>query len=306
MRIFLIILFGFVLGGAFTAMSMPVFAQEAAENMPVDEAPFDNSTLREDNQIIAFVGRKVFVREDENYPIFQKTNHKNESGEDDYVLVGSRYEVRFEILDLISGEYENKTIDFYTYTYNRAPRASEYKTALIFIEDGPKIRENSLFEMEVHRTTDGDWAACGDAYYQYDPEEEDKEPLEPISFLEPVTVNLSSLFWTVTDNLEEGDVINDAERAELQADIDEENKETNRLFQPPIWKREGPIATCQLGTRVRDLYAFQYQTWILPEKREEICEMRTETPFEVLEEDLEAKRQFIDDCTDLLEIQNLP
>ena len=65
MRIFPFILLSVVLGAA-----MPLWAQDAAESPTVDEAPFDASTLRKDGQIIAFVGRKVFLRRDENYPIF--------------------------------------------------------------------------------------------------------------------------------------------------------------------------------------------------------------------------------------------
>jgi len=300
MRIFLFILLSVVL-----AIAAPVWGQADAS---LDETPFDNSTLREDGQIIAFVGKKVFVREDENFSKFLITNHKNENGEHDYVLVGSRYEARYEILDLVSGEYVGKTIDFYIYS-GGTPRFSKSENILIFIHDGPDSRIHSKYNFyEVHRTTDGDWAACGNAYVQYDPKEEEKnkEPLEPISFLHPVTVNVPSVMYKISDFYEEDEIITDSSRAEAQAEIDDYNKEDNALYQPPIWKRDGDIATCQMGTRVRDLYDFQNQTRFLPDHREEICEARHAEELEALGENHKAKRDLREDCEALLEIQNLP
>jgi len=291
MRRFLIILFGFVFG-----TTAPLWAQDAT----VDEAPFDNSTQREDGQIIAFVGRKVFVREDERPSVITETD---ENGEDTvYIIMDTRYEARYEILDLVTGDYAGDTIDFHAYDHYGIPRFSKSKNVLIFVHDRPVSRVHSKYNFyEVHRTEDGDWAACGDAYVQYDSEEEEqyKEPLEPISFLEPIIVNVPSLKGTLTDYFDEDEVITDADRAEAQAEIDEYYEEDSGLYKAPIWKREGDTATCQLGTRVRDLYEFQNQTRFLPEKREDIC-------YAQWVADGKPDNNFIDDCIDLMNIQNLP
>ena len=61
-----------------------------------------------------------------------------------------------------------------------------------------------------------------------------------------------------------------------------------------------------MGTRVQDLYEFQYQNWILLEKREEICEARHEDELEALKGDYDAERTLREDCKSLLKIQNLP
>jgi len=298
MRIFLFILLSVVL-----AIAAPVWGQADAS---LDETPFDNSTLREDGQIIAFVGKKVFVREDENFSKFLKTNHKNENGEHDYVLVGSRYEARYEILDLVSGEYVGKTIDFYIYS-GGTPREAKNPFFLIQSHAGLNIRMNNGAS-EIHRTTDGDWAVCGDVYTQYDTGHPryPREPLEPISFLDPVIVNVPSLKENLSDYFDEDEILSDTDRAETQTDIDEYYEFESGLYRPPIWKREGDKATCQMGIRAKDLYEFQYQTLILPEKREQICRNRHAIELEALGKNHQAKRTLRKNCEALLEIQNLP
>jgi len=287
----------------FTALAISLFTIEPSFAQ-YDGAPFDASQYSEDSQVIAFVGRKNFIREDENYP----PTHDNEA-EDIIIYMDGRYEARYEILNLISGVYNAPTLDFHAYDHYGMPRFSKFETVLIFVNDGPGGKVHSKYNFYVvHRTTDGDWAACGDAHVQYDSEEKDefKEPLESISFLEPVRVNVPSLKGKVSDYLDEDEIISDAERVELQTELDADYKEDNRFYQPPIWRRDGDIATCQLGTRVKDLFEFQNQTRFLPEKREEICRVRHAHELEALGNNHEAKRTLRNECEALLKIQNLP
>ena len=297
MRIFLFILLGFVLGAAAPVWGQDE-AQDAAESAAIDEAPFDNSTLREDGQIIAFVGRKVFVREDENWP----------PNDPDVIYLDSRYEAQYIILDRVSGEYAGDSIDFHAYDHYGMPRFSKPDNILIFVHDGPDSRVHSKYNYyEVHRTTDGDWAACGDDYYSHDPDDRaNNAPLEPIPFLEPVTLNIPSIMHKITDYFEEGEVVTDTERAEVQSEIDADNEKLMDILSTPIWKREGDTATCLLGGRVDDLYEYENQTRFLPNKRKKICRTHHSAELEALGEDWKAKRQLIDDCTALLKIQNLP
>ena len=303
MRIFLFILLGFVFGAA-----MPLWAQDEAESPAVDEAPFDASTLREDGQIIAFVGKKVFVRRENTDNV-----EKDENGEDNIVIRTFRYEARYEILDLVSGDYQENIIDFHT-TSHRASNSTEehelsdIETVLFILTEEQESGFSNENYTEVHRTTDGDWATCGNVYTHYDTDHPRyaREPLEPITFLEPIMINVPSLKENVSDFFDENEIISDTDRAESQADIDEYYKFESGLYRPPIWKRDGDIATCQMGTRVQDLYEFQYQTWILPEKREKICEARHEDELEALKGDYDAKTTLLDDCKSLLKIQNLP
>lgn len=288
MRIFLFILLGFVFGMG------SAFAQ--------DETSFDASTLGDDGDVIAFVGKKVFVRDDESWPPEQ-----NLSSDEDIIYMDGRYQARYQIETLVSGDYEGETIDFHAYDHYGIPRFSKSENVLIFVHDGRNNRWHSKYNFyEVHRTSDGDWAACGNAYVQNDPEEKEKEPLEVIPFLDPVEVNIPSLMSMVDDELEPDEVITDSERAEWQAELDVENAEKEGLYQAPIWVRDGDKATCRLGTRISNLYKFQNETRFLPDKRDDMCRARHSLELDGLGDDYKAKRTLIDDCTSLLKIQNLP
>ena len=273
----------------------PSFAQ--------DEVAFDSSTSGNSSDVIAFVGKKVLVQKDDKFPPKQDPEADNI-----VIYMDSRYKARYEILKLVSGNYESDFIDFYAYDHYGIPRFSKTEEAvLLFVHDGPENFVHSKYNFyEVRRTTDGDWAACGNAWTQYDSEETNKEPLEEISFLEPVEVNIPSLMQNIEDELEPGEILTDADRAEWQVEIDEENAATNELYQAPIWDRNGNIATCQLGTRVADLYRFQNVTRFLKDKRDDICRERFSEKLDALGKDYKAKRIVLDDCIALLEIQNLP
>jgi len=275
--------------GALLCISEPSFAQ--------DKVPFDASTSGTEENVLAFVGKKTFVRKDESWP----------PQDPDVIYMDSRYQARYKIGQLVAGEYDAETIDFHAYDHYGMPRFSRPKNVLIFVHDGPNTRWHSKYNFyEVHRTSDGDWAACGNAYVQNDPDEEQKEPLEAISFLYPVEVNVSSLLLFVEDEYEPDELVTDTERAEVQAELDEENAETEGLYQPPIWNRQGNVATCQMGTRVADLHKFQNESRFLPDRREKICHKRFAQEIEALEDDEDAQDALIDSCTSLLKIQNLP
>ena len=179
------------------------------------------------------------------------------------------------------------------------------------MHDTPEGRFHDKYNFyDVEPTSDGDWVSCGDTFTQSDENlaANEKEPLEPISFLEPWAEDVPSLFQKVDDVLagyyDDGEVITDDKRAELQSDIDLENAETDLYFQPPIWRREGSKAICELGTRVDDLYALQNRTKFLPKKRRDICQDRYEADIQDL--DYADRNQVLDRCVDLLEIQNIP
>jgi len=309
MRRFLIILFGFVLGGFLIGNPAQVTAQETDSGVVENKQPFDAIAQSEEGEIITFVGRKVFVREDENWTNFQKSDKPNENGEYDYLLRGSRNQARYEILHIVSGDHAGDLIDFYT--HDTVAQFSENDHVLFFLKLKKDQETNIRYDYgfyKVQRTQDGDWAACGDVYSHYDTDHPRyaREPLEPITFLEPVIVNVPSLREHISDIFDEDEIISDTDRAETQTEIDEYYEFESGLYRPPIWKRDGDTATCQLGTRVQDLYEFQNQTRFLPDKREDICEARHAEELKALGDDYDAKRTLRKDCKALLKIQNLP
>jgi len=278
-----------------------------------DEVAFDASTSGDGSDIIAFVGKKIFFqRNDPPGPSVTEEIVKSTGDEtEDEIIIkirNPRYESRFEILDLVEGNYAQEIIDFEAYFHVGTPLFSESENAfLVFVSDGMKNYNYIKYTTyEVHRTADGDWAACGDTWVQNDPEETEKEPLEKISFLEPVEVNIPSLMIQIEDQLEPDEIITDTERAEWQAELDEENAQIDGFYKAPIWKRDGNTATCLMGTRVKDLVKFQNQTRFLPEKRENICQKRYSKELDALGSDYKSKRAIMKDCTSLLKIQNLP
>lgn len=267
-----------------------------------DDLPFDASASQGDGRVIAFVGKKVFVREDESWPPEQ------DPSSDEFVLyMDSRYQARYEIETLVSGKHKGSIIDFHAYDHYGMPRMSEVENALIFVHDGPDFKVHSKYNYyEVHRTSDGDWAACGNAYVQNDPEEIYKEPLEPLRFLDPVEVDIPSLMFKMEDELDPDEVITDTERIQIQTQLDEENADVDGLYRAPIWRRDGNKATCSMGTRVADLYKFQNETRFLPDQRDDICRDRFADELEALGNDFKAQRNILEDCTSLLKIQNIP
>ena len=271
---------------------------------------FDNSSDRETSQILAFVGKKVFLSD---VPIKPDPTF-NENGEEDIIVFPQKlgFEARYEVLEMVSGEYDNSIIDLIAFSsYSENHELSDMDTVLVFVDEkqGERVL-GSYYFYKVNRTTDGDWATCGDSYTHNDPDLsiDEKEPLEPISFLEPWTADVPSFIQKVDDVLAEyyddGEVITDDKRVELQSDIDIENAEIDLYFQPSIWRREGSQAICELGIRVDDLFAFENRTIFLPEKRRDICQARHEADIQDL--DYADRNQVLDRCVDLLEIQNIP
>ncbi|GGX67705.1 hypothetical protein GCM10011309_16700 [Litorimonas cladophorae] len=267
-----------------------------------NEVPFDASSERSEHQIISIVAEKIFVARDQNFPPKRGSPEYDEN----IIHMDSRYQARYGVLKVVSGDFDAPVIDFEAYDHYGEPRFSKGDEAiLVFIHDGPHGRVHSKYNFySVYPTADGDWAACGDAYVQNDPKRKNKEPLEDISFLDPVEVNVPDFYVTLNDYVDEDDVVSDARKAEFQAEVVSENAEIDGLYQAPIWKRNGATATCLLGTRVVDLHAFQNETRFLPDQRDEICKIRHADELEGL--DWQDKRVIVKACADVLKIQNLP
>ena len=146
---------------------------------------FDNSSDRETPQILAFVGKKVFLSD---VPIKPDPTF-NENGEEDIIVFPQKlgFEARYEVLEMVSGEYDNSIIDLIAFSsYSENHELSDMDTVLVFVDEkqGERVL-GSYYFYKVNRTTDGDWATCGDSYTHNDPNLsiDEKEPLEPISFL---------------------------------------------------------------------------------------------------------------------------
>jgi hypothetical protein len=259
-------------------------------------------------QTIAFVGTKISLEKIEQESLFEEVDPK--TGEIvTHMRMDERFDAEYQILDVIEGDYASDKITFAAYDHYGVPKFSTSETVLLFVHDYEGLKVHSKYNFyEVHRTTDGDWAACGNARRQYDPDTDaaDKEPLEPITFLNPVQVNIPAGFETLADYVDPNETLSESERAGLQTEIDEDNAKHNNLYRPPIWSRDGDIATCQMGTRVSDLYAFQNETRFKPDQREAICEAENGEAWDAMTLDWRARRKLLNDCTTAMKLANLP
>ncbi len=151
------------------------------------DAPFRNIADEADPQVIAFIGKKIFV-EERNL----KTTMMIEDGSGNLVErvmpnFDSRYEARYRILDwIVEPESPRPEIDFTAYDHYSNPRFPKVETPLLFLEkhDGQWFHSKYLF-YDVSKTTDGDWAICGSPDRYKDNGDEGLDFVEPLSFLKP-------------------------------------------------------------------------------------------------------------------------
>ena len=209
MRIVLFILLGFVLGmgAAFAQDEVPV-------ETPIRTGPvWDNSSQSEDWSVMAFVGNKVFVEER------AKPEYMDIEMPDGSIVTRSlpafdtRYEARYEILDMVEGSHEELTIDFVAYDHYGRPSFPHINPVLLFVvsHDSEWVHSKYLY-YPVRRTTDGDWAICGKTYVHKGASDTHKKLArtyeEPIGFIDP-------------PELPDGTVCNTGTRAHNLFDIQE-------------------------------------------------------------------------------------
>lgn len=171
--------FLFAIGAVSLCINEPSFAQ--------DGAPWDNSAKGSTSEIIAFVGQPLFV---EGGIVFETVEEQLLDGRivtRQVATLNERYEARFIIETVLGDEYKNLTIDFAVVGHAINPNYTKSRPSLLFVaRRGNKWASMSPFYYDVQRTTDGDWATCGDPYEDYKARNPDASyAAETISFSEP-------------------------------------------------------------------------------------------------------------------------
>jgi len=177
MRIFLSLLF-----------SLGCAVQAAAQ----DVSAWDNSTPTADGTILAFVGKKIFIEKKniDEYIDFELADGSTIKRK--IPRWNDRFETRYKVLDVVEGSYEGASIDFENYDHYGRPTFPKFETVLLFlINDGGEWVNTSRTFFPVQRTSDGDWAKCGNLVrddYNEDLKKlaasfEEKIFVEPIKFL---------------------------------------------------------------------------------------------------------------------------
>lgn len=265
-----------------------------------EEKPrFNASETRETPQVITFIGQKVFVRVDDEQEGFKEFINVKTGETEAYISLDGRYEARYEILELVTGDYGHEFINFHAYDHYGLPAFSDYETVLLFVHDaGGELIHDKYNYYPIYKDAVGGWATCGDPYKHIDQVVDfQKKPLRDIIFEQDLKFDITSKYQNLETYLEEyyeaDEVIPLEELADIKSEILEANKEVDDFYAPPIFKREEGFAYCEQGVYLNELMRIELQTNFLPEKRHEFCKARLEDKGISLQEgDKDAVERF--------------
>lgn len=223
---------------------------------------FDNAySLAAPDKTLAFVGRKIEVAQ-----ILEPGS--TEDGDTIIINMDLGFAARYEILEMVHGDYDRRFIDFEAYDHYGYPAFARPDIAMIYVAEHDGRLYHRKYQWDpVNQTRDGRYAFCGDRYMkldEYERAEVTKRPLQPLEFARPIVVSIS------------GQMI----PKERRADYDEEDIERNRaelkaFYSEPAFKVRGDRAICKMGVYADELYRIKYETMFLPEKRRAACEKET-------------------------------
>jgi hypothetical protein len=179
------------------------------------EADGGDAGVSSEPNLIAFVGRRLSVREVKSKP---KRN---------VIQFDAEYRVRAEVLQLVFGKYTAKEMEFSSFVHVGQPafRTDEFGLVYVSRYKGRLVQQKYLFQ-PVYRTSDGRWAACGDPYARIAYVHRHDVKAEPIAFSPPVTFDTRK-------------------RAEGRA---------FPSFQAPFFRIENDTATCLMGNYPTELF----------------------------------------------------
>ncbi|MDB2437322.1 hypothetical protein N9W89_01285 [Hellea sp.] len=161
-----------------------------------------NAPAPNNENILAFVGEKVFVRFDSSFPSEErvssdKAKNNSSKNEDDEIVVSSynpRFISRFLLKEKIIGTPLKENVDFAIHRHVGVPEFENYHYALIVLEkdltEGWQAPDDSVFE--VYPTANGQYALCGNVSDDYIELENLTVPLEDIPFSPPVIIDWRS------------------------------------------------------------------------------------------------------------------
>ena len=185
MRAFLFIILCFVLGAS-AASAQEILDGEMSSNSASD---WDSSTQADDWSVTAFVGRKLFVEERAKPDYMDVKMPDGSIKKRRLPAFNTRYEARYEILDLVKGPFEGFTIDFVAYDHYGRPSFPKFDPVILSVVSHKSEWVYSSY-YPVQRTTDGDWAICGKAFVHETESDAHKQLAasyeEPIGFIEPL------------------------------------------------------------------------------------------------------------------------
>lgn len=215
-----------------------LFSINFASKVEAQPVPnFDNTAKSENTgQTIAFTGKKLGLQQLEY----------EEHCPEDYICMDARFNARYEIHELLAGEYEGKTIDFAVYDHYGTPKFSKQEHAVIYLFQAGNGYFHHKYSYDTLNPVKGEgFAFCGDPYADYEPKEIDehgREDLEAFDFSPSIQFKLSDY------------LSKDEDREHMDQDeIREEFLNVMRKFSPPAFKVRGNKATCKMGMTAQNL-----------------------------------------------------
>lgn len=218
--------------------------------------------------IITFVGTQIFTREAPDRP-FRAEIDLATGEETIFISMDTEWQSRYQILDLISGNYDGETIDFTAFDhYGKPTYSAETGPILLFVHDLPRGRVHNKYNFKrVGRTLQSEWAICGSPYaedaenksYPYSIAGTEAPPLmESIHFDPPFTIDINALYRL--REIEDGEALTDQERAEWQAEIEAHNADVDEKYRAPTYERLGDTARCLRGIPVERAVRHELRT----------------------------------------------
>lgn len=148
---------------------------------------WNNTSEQTDYSILAFIGQKRYVEEREKPEFIDIEKPDGTIVSRRVPAFDTRYEARYDVLDVIAGEHKSTSVDFVAYNHYSSPYFPKVNPVLLFLisHEGEWVHSKYLY-YPVHETTDGDWAICGSPDRYKDDGHEGRNYVEPIGFVNPV------------------------------------------------------------------------------------------------------------------------
>lgn len=241
-------------------------------------APFDRMQGNTGSeQILAFVGEQIYTNKVSDQP--NQIMHDSSMNEDIiFISMDTEWQSRFRVLEVLRGDYDDKTIDFTAFDHYGQPRYSNADgPVLIYLHDYESgwIHDKYNFA-DVHPTDGGGWAVCDTVFNEYDSERISNPAPRPVIFDPPVVIDLNDSYRDVeTEVAEYNDEeieLKDSDLEELKQEISEHNNQVDRTFTAPIYTRVENEARCEYGLPLDVVIAHEFETKFRPRLVQQHCE----------------------------------
>ena len=121
-------------------------------------------------------------------------------GDEDCISMDSLWRARYEVVQPISGRFDEREIRFDIADHYGFPPFARYQHALLFVARSGDNRWLHKYQgVAMHRTADGQWASCGEIAYR-DAGEPPSPHLKPLRFAREIAGmgELSEAGWRET------------------------------------------------------------------------------------------------------------